>query len=278
MVSKHEIRPATIDPVSYCSLPIRLNVLETQTTLATATGFLYKSGGSYFLITNWHNLTGVNPETRKRLGLFATSPTSIELPLLDQTKPYIKWKRVFASLYDSAQRPKWLIHPIHKEVVDVVALELGTADKGSPIKALNECDFDDIKPRVADEVFILGFPHSLNSGGNFPLWKRGSIASEPDVDLDKLPKMLVDTASRPGMSGSPVIYRRQGIHGLVKGAATDETLIGEIQNFCGVYSGRINTKTELDSRLGVVWKASVIKEIIDGGQKDNKHYPTESFA
>jgi len=45
-------------------------------------------------------------------------------------------------------------------------------------------------------------------------------------------------------------------------------LIGEIQNFVGIYSGRILGKTELEAQLGIVWKKEVIDEIIDGEFKD----------
>jgi hypothetical protein len=34
------------------------------------------------------------------------------------------------------------------------------------------------------EVFILGFPLGLASQGVLPIWKRGSIASEPLVAID----------------------------------------------------------------------------------------------
>ena len=33
--------------------------------------------------------------------------------------------------------------------------------------------------RVAAEVFILGYPEGLSMQGVMPVWKRGSIASEP---------------------------------------------------------------------------------------------------
>ena len=71
--------------------------------------------------------------------------------------------------------------------------------------------------KVADEVFILGFPYKIGNASQIPIWKRGSVASEPELDCDNLPKLFVDTASRPGMSGSPVIYKRIGIHGVKNG-------------------------------------------------------------
>ena len=56
--------------------------------------------------------------------------------------------------------------------------------------------------------------------------------------------------------------QRIGIHGVEDGKLADDTIIGRIRNFLGVYSGRIGTD-EFKAQLGVVWKAHVIAEIID---------------
>ena len=71
---------------------------------------------------------------------------------------------------------------------------------------------------------------------------------------------------------SPVIYRRWCFYGLKEGKLVGESGIGEIQNFVGVYSGRIKNsldKDNLEAQLGVVWNASVIREIITGGRLDD---------
>ncbi len=95
-----------------------------------------------------------------------------------------------------------------------------------------------------------------------PIWKRANIASEPDINIDQLPKLLIDTATRKGLSGSPVIMKRSGIHGFEHGQPKPDSLIGTIRNFVGIYSGTIG-EDELKAQLGIVWKAHVIDEIID---------------
>jgi len=70
-----------------------------------------------------------------------------------------------------------------------------------------------------------------------------------------------DTATRSGLSGSPVIMKRHGMHCLVSGALTGEEIIGTISNFIGVYSGRMG-KDEFKAQLGIVWRASVINDIV----------------
>lgn len=261
-----------INQLSYTSIPITLYFKETQQKLASATGFIYERRKKFYLITNWHNVTGLNPITKEQIGQRGGIPDVVVLTLQIQKEPFIKWAHFPISLYDEDKNADWLVHPEHKESVDVVAIELEFEDdfKGL-LKPINKIRFDEFKLEISDDVFILGFPYELKGGGHFPIWKRGSVATEPDINYEGLPKMFVDTASRPGMSGSPVIFRRTGIHGTVNGEVKDDSIIGTIQNFVGIYSGRVLGKTELEAQLGIVWKEEVIDEIIDGNTKDEKN-------
>lgn len=259
--------------LSYTSIPIELFFKETGQSLAKATAFVYEYNDKLYLITNWHNLTGINPNTGMQIGSHGGRPDQMEIILLNKTKlPVLEWFGVRIDLYDNG-RPDWLVHPEHKEKVDVIAIELDIDKEFSGgFWPINKMNFNEFKVEVADDVFVLGFPYSINGGGYFPIWKRGSVASEPDFDLDNLPKFYIDTASKRGMSGSPVIYRRTGIHGTKNNQITDNTIIGTVQSFIGIYSGRITGETEFDAQLGVVWKAKVIEEIIDGKIYDNGAY------
>ena len=73
---------------------------------------------------------------------------------------------------------------------------------------------------VGSEVFVLGFPRGLRTQSNFPIWKRGTIATEPAIPRDDgAPLILIDAATRKGMSGSPVcVFRLEG------GRSTDAIL------------------------------------------------------
>jgi len=259
-----------LDRLSYVSVPIGMYFSETKKLLANGTGFIYQHNEYHYLITNWHNITGINPITKKPLSIHAGRPDLINFPLQGGKKPFIKWKRFSLKLFedDKMGEPNWLIHPVYKEKVDVAALEVKIPEEIF-VYPINKQDFEDIKPEVSDEIFILGFPYNLKGGGNFPIWKRGSIATEPDIDYEGLPKILVDTASRRGMSGAPVIYRRSGIHNFLNGQPKKDSIIGTIQGFVGIYSGRILGETEWEAQLGIVWKAQVIEEIINGNIKDD---------
>lgn len=259
-----------IDPLSYTTIPISMHFGETK--LANGTAFVYEFKKKYYLITNWHNVTGINPITKKPIGNNAGIPDAIEFYLLIQKEPFLKWGKFKLHLYEE-NKAKWFTHPTHKENVDVVAIELEIPnDFIGIIQPINNIKFDALKLEIADDIFILGYPYSFNGGGKFPIWKRGSVATEPDIDYENLPKIFVDTASKSGMSGSPVIFRRDGIHGAINNILTADTILGEIQGFVGIYSGRITGDSDLDAQLGIVWKAEVIEEIIKGNMKDEKTF------
>ena len=141
-------------------------------------------------------------------------------------------------------------------------------DFKSMFRPMNNIKFDKFKLEISDDIFTIGFPYKLKGGGHFPIWKRRSVVSEPDINDEGVPKFFADTASRPRMSGSPVIFKRNGIHEVINEVLEADTKIGEIKRFVSIYSGRILGKTELEARLGVVWKKEVIDEIIDGNTKD----------
>jgi len=187
---------------------------KTSVTLATGSGFFWRNKNSVYLITNWHNLTGKNPFTKTLLADHGGIPDIVRFPLLGRTDDEISVFYLDVNLYfdDEMSIPGWFIHPNHKENVDVIALEFLMPNDVECV-AINdeELKFKEFNPVVADDAFILGFPLPNKQMGLFPVWKRASIASEPEYDYDNKPIILVDSASRPGMSGSPVILRRNGI-------------------------------------------------------------------
>ncbi len=198
-----------------------------------------------------------------------------------------KFVRVAASipLLDDQQDPLWYVHPSNHERIDVAVLELSDEAFNNFLakfgarrlltKPVNSFDWIDFEPSVGDEAFVLGYPLSLDGGHGFPIWKKATIATEPSFDINDLPLTLIDTATRKGMSGAPVLIRRNGItypRGTEppKNSIGDNAHIGESNAFFGVYSGRLNDPeltiidNEFQAQIGRVWKAPVIEEIIAG--------------
>jgi hypothetical protein len=168
-------------------------------------------------------------------------------------------------LRDPRDHPRWWIHPTLHSKVDVVAIPIATSDSIRLI-AINELPSRELILRVGRDVFILGYPFGIGTA-SFPIWKRGSIASEPELLSEEQRFILVDSASRPGMSGSPVIRRSWGTHFLSNGAVEMST--GDATMFIGIYSGRLTTNDPNDAQLGMMWPAHLIQEIVDGGICDS---------
>jgi hypothetical protein len=161
--------------------------------------------------------------------------------------------------------PLWLVHSTHKNQIDVVAVAIPNyADVA--MYAINTLSQLDLAVRIGVDVFVLGFPFGIGPAG-FPIWKRGSIASEPELPGAIQRHLFVDTASRPGMSGAPVIRRSWSSHSLANGATLEDGALGT--KFVGVYSGRLASTDPLDAQLGVAWPASLVAEIVSGGVVDS---------
>jgi hypothetical protein len=121
---------------------------------------------------------------------------------------------------------------------------------------------------VGSDVFVLGYPFGIGPGA-LPIWKRGSIASEPEMTaIINQNHIFLDTASRPGMSGSPIIKRSWGTHFYENGDIKTET-DSIATRFVGVYSGRMVSNDPLDAQLGLAWPAALVTEIVAGRKRDN---------
>ena len=87
-------------------------------------------------------------------------------------------------------------------------------------------------------------------------------ATEPSLDFDDLPSFLVDSRTRPGQSGSPVIaYYPPGEP--MRTAEGNVSVSGpQVERFLGVYSGRISPESD----LRFVWKAKALRQIIEAAE------------
>lgn len=271
---------------AFSRIPLFLRMVfgETRYEMAIGTGFVYEHENFYYLITNGHCVTGINPETNVRISDHAGFPSLIqarlkikvdssrlseEAKVTDSSFVMTHPNRVNLPLYEDEEyiQPNWYVHPEFGYKVDVVAIPMISKDKLPnhivlyPVNKFTELD-NNHQIEVPDDVYILGYPFGITDPSEFPIWKRGSIATEPFIPYEGLPRMLVDTATREGMSGSPVIMMRSGIHNMYEGVESSETTFGTIFGFVGIYSGRIGKQTKSDVQLGIVWHKQVIEEIL----------------
>jgi Trypsin-like peptidase domain len=238
-------------------------------SLSSATAFFIKQNSDFFLITNWHVVSGRNAQTNECLDKDCAIPNNL-LIRLHKDSDFIEFEDYEINLTNEFGVHLWLEHPEHGRNVDVVAIKVNLPSHllveniEKSIEPMNE----NTKEVIADDVFIIGYPFGLSVGDIFPIWKRASIASEPNVDIHNLPLMYVDTASRSGMSGSPVVlFERRSTTLLKKESENSDVFLvsRHKMKLVGIYSGRIGVEDTLfQAQLGVVWKSRVIDEIIHG--------------
>ncbi len=251
----------TLDQFSLVTVPIELFFDETW--LGQGTGFVWREANRNYLVTNWHVLSGRDFFNGKCLHEMGGIPNRISTMFTVETGIFDK-RRWDLHILDDDGKPLWLAYPGGKRV-DIVVLPLSEPSLPMTMYPINELAKDDLRVEIGMDVFILGYPFKIGPPG-LPVWKRGSIASEPEIVRITTDYMLVDTASRPGMSGSPVIRRSWTNHMTVPGIVAH---LGQPMNrFLGVYSGRVPTDHPNEAQIGLVWDGSLIREIIVGGMQD----------
>jgi hypothetical protein len=240
--------------------------------LAGGTAFYYQYNGGFYLVTNWHNVTGRDPKTKQPKHSQAAIPDvlKIYIPSITGDKN-VKFFEAELDLYqdEDCQLPIWWEHPLFSQKVDLVVIPMGTSPlgnsyKGSRVVTVNEpsVSCSEVPFGAGQDVFTLGFPR-LMDGEGLAIWKRGSIATEPSLDLGGLPKIYIDTATREGMSGAPVFA-----NGLISVRVSGQQISGlaHRNRFLGIYSGRVGDDTFL-AQLGVVWKECAIIDTIKAEHK-----------
>lgn len=69
-----------------------------------------------------------------------------------------------------------------------------------------------------EDVVMVGYPIGLSDlANNFPIIRKGITASHPSIDFNGKPMAVVDIASFPGSSGSPVLILNQGSYSVASG-------------------------------------------------------------
>ena len=145
-----------------------------------------------------------------------------------------------------------------------------------------------MKLRPTTPVTLIGYPYGFYDAKNaLPIWKTGSVASEPDIDFDGKPLMLIDVAAFPGMSGSPAFATAYGMYEMHDGTGVTP---GGVQQFIGIYASNVvrhkekfleyiphavsvGIRDEESLQIGHIWKANLILDTVDA--VDFQRYATE---
>lgn len=249
-----------------------LQMVFQETDLSLGSGFFWRHAGQAFLITNWHNVSGRNPETGSPLSPTAAIPDSVKFTVYLKTAGVELPSNEYSTLTPAALRVPlynatdgerlWLEHPTLGSSADVVTVPLHGLDESKLlINFANEIvPHLDRDARASQDAFVVGYPLGMVAGLPIPIWKRATIATEPTVDIGGLPKILVDSATRSGMSGSLVLAKHFILGPYSANGEKKETIISVTDSILGVYSGRLGAD-EVQAQLGIVWKRRVVDEI-----------------
>ena len=167
-----------IDEFSLTTVPIDLYFNEQL--LSKGTAFTWERDSKHYLITNWHNVSGRDPNTDNHLSATAAEP-NVLYGMFNAKGQNIGHKhQLRIHIRQDSGEVGWLVHPTHKRGIDVVAIPLvGDLVSSVHFYSINKMGSADLLVKIGMDVFVLGYP--FGSGNGLPVWKRGSIASEPDL-------------------------------------------------------------------------------------------------
>lgn len=288
---------------------VHLTMRYQKTKLSVGTGVIYQHGSDFYIVTAWHNLTGRHSETLKPLSnklampdnvvvnLVVSIPSvgmatrhSITIPLADEEKSlfYIhpeNWPRVDVAVIPFDPNSTFLseLYLSTGEQVDVEFSPImevpgsGTTEI-CPIQKYLVPNSDVIAKwfntvEVTEELFIPGYPHNVQDYYAQPVWKRATIASSVRDGWNREPKFLIDSASKSGMSGSPVLYYNP--NGRVEILGSTYQFGQDVAILAGIYVGRVAINGEQDPQIGTVWKSTVIKEIVEAKEFEKLPFDLE---
>lgn len=231
--------------------------------ISSGTGFLVMNNlNTLYFVTARHNVTGCDNINGKYISETLAVPNKIKtkFPVVKENKiHYIK--NCTIDLIDSKGQTTWNEHTKFKGLIDVAAIRLNDIHN----EFVNICYPIDLKEdhrKILREVYIVGYPFgkSVSNGDlSTAIWSKGIIANETDFLInisDKgipLPAFYVDSKTREGQSGSPVI-----VHGQIISTSNSISISKQSRTFpVGIYTGRVNK----DSDLGIAWNWEVLKDI-----------------
>lgn len=267
-----------VEHLSMLTTPIYL--LNGDSVVSQGTGFFVAKNDTakkqtyLYLVTNYHVLTGSAPNENKP----SIGDNIIFLLHKDPSNPQ-DVKEIRYPLFTKSKQPVWKTSDEYHEADIALILLPSSVYNDCSVFAISE-DWSKpiIKVRPSSSLTLVGYPYGYYDKANsLPIWKTGSVASEPNIDFDSKPLFVVDISAFPGMSGAPAFVVANGAYEIVDGG----TSVGRLQQFMGIYASMqmLNGKKYLEQlgvndkipgitfseslELGHVWKATLIFEIIN---------------
>jgi trypsin-like peptidase len=300
MLVKQPIIRGGVDRASRAAICITLFCVGSsgeEQPIGSGTGFVHRHLDRDYLVTNWHVVTGRNPNDPGRLlPGYPASPTALQLHLPASKAPNHFLPSALFPLYLDG-RPQWIQTRFDhtSSRVDLIAVPFEFGDEPLIVRIEEFSPPHDQVLRIGRDVVIVGYPFGIRAENPYPTWKRGAIASEPSILLEALLKYHIDTPGRPGMSGSPVFMITSGkgvskqTHDLIDQAGKGISALEATRNidveellaapdvnllrFAGVYSGSVGDNQLLQMNLGVAWHAAVVDRLFTAPIEGENPFP-----
>ncbi len=214
---------------TYSQCPFQLQVRDQSGKIqSSASAFFFEMEDAWFIITNWHVVSGLNFLTGEPVATQFREPFSLTAKLASYSVGAGNSRSFGLAPHEiplyRGEHPVWLEHPDLGRSCDVVAIpfERPTSCPDPMHNAANRISKTNIPVEPGCTVFVIGFPHAISVGFGLPLWKSGYVASEPYYDVRlagksqeygglaggrDIPAFFIDAQTRAGMSGSPVFAR-----------------------------------------------------------------------
>lgn len=248
----------------------KIELLCNGQSIGSGTGFFFRHEKSWYLVTNWHVLSGCDPRTGQPRHRSGAIPDRCRFYFRTRTESEFQWNHAEYPLGDPfGGSANWFQHPIEGQAIDIAALPIAREHLGVAKDLMDPTGLDpDMFMDIGAEVFLPGYPLGVTVAGYMPLWKRASLACSLEFGEAITRKFFVDTASREGMSGAPCLaIANWKYYKLDRNTGKVEVVERPLSwRLLGVYSGRMNASDGFDAQLGIVWREILIPEVIAAGK------------
>jgi S1-C subfamily serine protease len=250
--------------------PVRLETKHADGSSVAGTSFVFRDAASppehqLFLVSNKHVVADAVDGY-----LYFTEKGSDGQPVLG--KPFFVRNSMFHA--------QWHGHP--DESIDVAVMplswQLDLIARGGKSAFLRAITLDEVAdPNVLQNldvtapVLFAGFPNGMFDEKHYlPIFRRGYVATAPDLDFNGAPVFLIDASVFSGSSGSPVFTVGDGLIGgtpalkllgVVSAVYTQSTEGSITWRKSPTTSVPVPTVEQMID-LGVVFKARCIRETI----------------
>lgn len=226
--------------------------------LWSGTGFFLQVKKTIYLVTNNHVVGGKYHTDEFRRNhkndiLKDTLPDILRIRLYDKKLGSFKFETL--GLSDSKGNLLYIkLYENEKDsnsLLDAVAIPIDGLNRiitRLQLKGYDSTSIGKIPLYNSQQLFVIGYPQNTNNF--YPIWKSGTIASEPNFMSVGNSTFYIDATTRKGMSGSPVVFRDNKISD-PKGGISFLSRITTI--LIGIYSAQ-----NFDSELGVVTRIETI--------------------